>query len=43
MQKDPEYLGRLKNLGLRPMYLDAAEMRELVLKDMREAQETYSK
>jgi hypothetical protein len=25
------------------MYLDAAEMRELVLKDTREAQETYSK
>jgi tripartite-type tricarboxylate transporter receptor subunit TctC len=43
MHNDPEYLGRLKNLGLRPMYLNAADMRELVVKDMREAQETYSK
>jgi tripartite-type tricarboxylate transporter receptor subunit TctC len=41
MVQDPEYLTRVKNLGLRPMYLNAAAVKELVLKDMREAEEIY--
>lgn len=41
MQKDPEYISRLKSLGFRQIYLNAHEMRELVSKDMQEAAEVY--
>jgi tripartite-type tricarboxylate transporter receptor subunit TctC len=41
MEKDPEYLARLKNLGMRPMYLNSSQMKELALKDMQEATEVY--
>jgi tripartite-type tricarboxylate transporter receptor subunit TctC len=41
MEKDPEYLARLKNLGMRPMYLNSSQMKELALKDMKEAEEVY--
>jgi putative tricarboxylic transport membrane protein len=41
MQKDAEYINRLKNVGLRPVYMNATEMKALIVKDMEEASEIY--
>jgi tripartite-type tricarboxylate transporter receptor subunit TctC len=43
MEKDPEYLGRVKKMGFRPMYLNPSEMKELALKDMQAAMEVYGR
>jgi len=41
MTKDQEYIARLKNIGMRPMYLNGSEMKALIAKDTQEAAEIF--
>jgi tripartite-type tricarboxylate transporter receptor subunit TctC len=43
MAKDVEYTTRMKNIGMRPTYVNAKDTRDYVEKDMQEAAEIYGR